>query len=401
MKILIINDYLVYGGAEIQTLREKQILEKNGHEVYLITLDNNISENDQIYNSLKNFINIPTNYNYIRRNLHRIGILKIKSKLKADITRVLKEFSPDVVHLNNLNKEPFTVYKAVEKFKVVQTLRDYSAVCPLGTCIKPDGTICQGSEYNNCIKVCGDTLPKRMRFTLWKKIHQYRKKNIKKYIAPSLKLTEICQKNGYDIECINNSFDFEKYKNVEKKTDFNTKRFLYYGAVNINKGIMELLNAFEIFQENKNVELLIAGKLFEDVKPFLNEKIMQNNKIKYIGYLNYSEMMKTLENIHTIVVPSVWMENYPNTVLEGLSMEIFVIGSNRGGIPEMLANNRGYTFDIGNYNDIIDKLEKAYNLSEEDYSFITKNNKNYTVDNNSLDKYYSRLIKNFKRISGS
>lgn len=358
----------------------------------LITLDEKISEKDNVYNEGNGFFNIPLMYSSIRRNLNRMNLLRINHRLYDVLISRVKKFAPDVIHLNNLNKEPFTVYSVIKDFKSFQTLRDYSAICPLGTCIKPDGSICCGYQYNNCNKVCGSSLARKLRFSLWKDINAYRKESIKKYISPSKKLSEFCIQNGYNTTCINNSFDFEKYKQFEKNTDFEMKKFLYYGAINTKKGIMELLDAFEEFQKDKEVELLIAGKIYDDVKDLFEKKVTECEKIRYIGSLEYSEMMYTLRDVHTIIVPSVWMENYPNTVLEGLALKILVIGSDRGGIPEMLSDNRGYTFDVTNKIDMIDKFNRAYMLTPTEYKDITDSNQKYTVNNNSLDKYYSRLI---------
>ena len=364
MRILIINDYLKYGGAEIQSLREKKILEENGHEVMMITLDEKHSIGDENFNRSNGFINIPVEYSVLRRNLNRLGISLINKKLHYKINGEIQNFSPDIIHANNVNKEPFTIYDVLKKRKTVQTVRDYSAVCPKGTSIKNNGVICDGYRYSNCMKECGKNIIQRSRFTLWNRIRSTREKNIQRFIAPSMKLTEFCKNNDLKTVCINNPFDFSRMNGYEKKTDFSVKKYLYYGAINKNKGIIELIDAFKLFQEDKSVELIIAGKLMPDVRESFHERIKNEPKIKYIGELDYIDMLKTLEKVYTIVVPSIWMENYPNTVLEGQSLKILVIGSNRGGIPEMLEDGRGYTFNISSIHDIIDKLEKTYRLSE-------------------------------------
>lgn len=101
----------------------------------LITLDEKISEKDNVYNEGNGFFNIPLMYSSIRRNLNRMNLLRINHRLYDVLISRVKKFAPDVIHLNNLNKEPFTVYSVIKDFKSFQTLRDYSAICPLGTCI--------------------------------------------------------------------------------------------------------------------------------------------------------------------------------------------------------------------------------------------------------------------------
>lgn len=64
------------------------------------------------------------------------------------------------------------------------------------------------------------------------------------------------------------------------------KKFLYYGAINTKKGIMELLDAFEEFQKDKEVELLIAGKIYDDVKDLFEKKLLNVRKLDILVLLN-------------------------------------------------------------------------------------------------------------------
>lgn len=397
MKILIMNDFLVYGGAEVQGMREKKNLENNGHEVYMLTFDCNFPLKHEIYNKKNNFINIPIKKSNLKKILNCIGLFKINNKLLKKIKEEIKNISPDIIHVNNLNLDSFTQYKSVEEYKVIQTIRDYSAVCPLGTCIKKDGSICEGEKYNNCLKECKKDIKTLSKILLNINKNKAKKQTIKNYLCPSEKLTEYCKNNEYNIRCINNPFDFDKFIALEKNIDFKKKTYLYYGAINKNKGVLELIDAFNLFDKNKDVQLLIAGNVSKEIENDFKNKVNGNSKIKYLGKLEYDNMIKVLEKVYTIVVPSVWMENYPNTVLEGLSTGTFVIGSNRGGIPEMLSDNRGYTFDVTSIDDIIKTLEKSYNLSIEKYKEIVEKNKKYVKENNSFSTYYSRLMNEFNR----
>lgn len=397
MKVLIMNDFLISGGAEMQGIREKKLLEERGHIVYLLTFDTNFPENDLKYNFNNGFINIPIKKSNVKKLLNSFGILKVNYFLSRKIQEIIKDISPDIIHVNNLMQDSFTQYKSLEGYNVVQTIRDYVAVCPLGTCINGK-KICSGENYNNCYEKCGETVKNNLKIKLNKNRNKFRKKYITRYICPSQNLTQYCRNNNYNIICINNPFDFNKFSNLVKKVDFNNKVYLYYGSVNKNKGVMNLVEAFKEFAKNINTKLLIAGEIYEDVKEEFEKVISVSNNVEYLGILKYEDMINVLERIHTIVVPSVWMENYPNTVLEGLATKTFVIGSTRGGIPEMLNNDRGLTFDVNSKEEIIIALQKSYNLSKEEYQKIVEKNKKYVEENNSLSKYYDRLMKEFDNI---
>lgn len=395
MRILLINDFLIKGGTEVQGLREKKILEDSGHNVMLLTFDNSFPENDEYFNLKNGFMNIKLKEKFLSKIVSRLFInLKVKKKIES----IINIYNPDIIHLNNIYNYTITKYNIASKFKNIQTIRDYAAVCPLATCIKLDGSVCRGSKYNNCYLECGKNVGNLMKIFINTKNNKIRKKYVNKFICPSEKLTEYCKDHGYNVECINNPFDFEKIKMLDKKVDFDNKKYLYYGAINEEKGIMPFIDAFIEFSKDKNVELVIAGKVKEALKEDFFNKINNIDKIKYKGFLKYDDMMEELSTVHTVVVPSKWMENYPNTVLEGHATETLVIGSDRGGIPNMLSNGKGFIFDIDNKSNILECLEKTHKLNNQEYYEIVSKAKKFVIENNSFDKYYFNIIKIFNKL---
>ncbi|WP_186431541.1 glycosyltransferase [Clostridium sp. BSD9I1] len=395
MKILIINDLLIYGGAEMQGRREKEILEKNGHEVYLLTFDEKFPVNHELYNCENKFINIK---------IKNKGLIAIYRKIFKDyqlinkIKQVIEKIEPNIIHINNLYLAPFSQYNALEQYKCVQTIRDYSAVCPLGTCIYNNYKICKGIKFNKCNISCNFSLKSKLKLYRYKQVDKLRKSVVNKFICPSEMLTEYCEQHDFNIQCINNSFDSNKIKRFNKKVDLNKKKYLYFGVINENKGVFKLLEAFEEFSKDKNVELLLAGKVEDEFKDKFNSYLKNNKRLRYLGYQDYEKMLSVLEEVYSVVIPSLWMENYPNTVLEGMVTECLVLGSNRGGIPGMLSYDRGVLFDVMNKDDIIDKLNISYNLSKEKYLDIVNRAKEYVISNNNTEKYYERLIKVFNKV---
>lgn len=395
MRILIVNDLLIHGGAEMQGLREKKILEENGHEVFMLTFDNNFPRKSLIYNEERGFYNIPINNSGVTKLINKFLFNK---KLFLDIRNFINKVQPEIIHINNLYLAPITQYKSMNKYKAFQTIRDYSAVCPLDTCINIDGEVCLGSKYNNCYINCGKNIrniSKIFRGNIYNKV---RIKYISEYVSPSEKLTKYCKEHGYKINCINNPFDFKKFEKFSKEIDYINKKYLYYGNINKDKGILEFIDAFIEFSKDKNdVELVIAGRVNEDIKEKF-ESLCNKAKIKYIGYKKYEDMIEILKQVYAIVVPSVWMENYPNTVLEGMATKTLVLGSNRGGIPNMLENNRGIVFDIMNKKSVVDKLNYSYYLDGNRYKEIVNTAYSYTINNNNTSKYYLRIINKINSI---
>lgn len=388
MKILLINDYYELGGAELQSRREVQNLIDHGITAFFLTFDKNRSQGTQ-----GNNINLRVSRTIFSKVYNK---LFVNFFIKRKIKKILKRIEPDYIHINNVFTCHLTVYKAVKKYKVLQTIRDYGAVCPKATCILEDYTECRGycnSNCKECIKKKG--LKYKFKALEFKRVLKYRYRFVDKFVCPSYALTKKCLDNNYDIVCIKNPFDFSKIDNREKKIQ--NKTFLYYGMIEEIKGVFRLIDAFKDFSIDKtDVELLFIGKIFQSEEHEFLATIKECKKIKYLGYMKNDDILKKLQDIYCVVVPSLWIENYPNTVLESIASKTLVLGSNRGGIPGMIHESK-CLFDVLNKDDIIEKLNYAYSMSDDEYSSIVEKNFD-SIKNDNNESYFNSLIKLFKSI---
>lgn len=394
MNILIINDKLFCGGTEVQCLKEKQILEAKGHKVSYLTFDSEFPYEDDNFSHKYGFYNI---------SVKDRGIKKIYRKLFTDFKimnrakKIIRNINPDIIHVNNLYLAPRAQYKSLVGYKCVQTIRDYSAICPLLKCIDKNSEICEGYKFNNCNKECrgvSKILPFKYFNTI--NINNLKSKYILKYISPSEKLNEICINNGYkEVVTINDVFTMDNIEDFCIPLEDGPKKYIYIGGVDDKKGIFRLVNVFKKFEKDKNVELTIIGSGDYDKVQQLENIISDNKKIKYAGRLDHSRVINLLKTSYSVVVPSICMDNYPNTVIEGMATSNLVIGSNRGGIEEMLADGRGIIFDINKEESFLNALEYSYNINHDEYLEIAKKSREYVLTNNSISTYYNKIINIF------
>jgi glycosyltransferase involved in cell wall biosynthesis len=219
-----------------------------------------------------------------------------------------------------------------------------------------------------------------------------RKKYIKKFITPSECLNKYLIDNEYNSICINNPIDLFMTKIEVPKEKLTNRKLIYVGTINENKGILKFLETFIEFSKNNSFEIELFGKISTDNdEEKLNQIISQSQKVKYSGMLSNNDVIQKVQKAYAIVVPSAWMENYPTTVLEAQSNKTLVIGSNRGGIPEMLQDGKGYVFDINSKESIIETLEKIDRLSEESYLEMVNKAYNFVIKNNAYDTYLKKI----------
>jgi glycosyltransferase involved in cell wall biosynthesis len=124
----------------------------------------------------------------------------------------------------------------------------------------------------------------------------------------------------------------EKYCFIKKEKNENIQ-LCFIGDLNDpRKGFDILLSAVLILlDEGKNLSLnVIGGGTLLD-----NYRIQFASKanIKFWGMLEYP--LTVINNCDLMVAPSL-TDSFPNTILEAFYLELAVIGSNVGGIPEML-----------------------------------------------------------------
>lgn len=391
MRFLIINQCYTFGGTEVQTKREFKQFKQKGHQVMMITLDPNLSYHES---KEEGHINVVNNYTDLKLDIHRFIEDK---KLTAEVRKIVIEFNPDYIHLNNIFYSPISIYKAIRGYKAFQTIRDFRVVCPKNTCIFEDGNTCKGYKYEHCLKTCGFQnimgIPKMiLKLGAIKLQEKYRKSTCKQFACPSQCLTDYCNAHSYRTTCINNPFDIKILTDFHKRLNINKKIILFYGALSRQKGVDELLYAFISAKEKINsLELHIIGSVADDIDVNLFERAQKLENIIYYGKRDYDFIIRKLQEVYAVIIPSLWMENYPNTALEGIATDCIVCGSNRGGIPEFIVEER-CKFNVLNQDEIINTLVFLEKSTEEDYKRICGQQKELFYLNNTQERYYNRVI---------
>jgi glycosyltransferase involved in cell wall biosynthesis len=132
---------------------------------------------------------------------------------------------------------------------------------------------------------------------------------------------------------------FEITVNTKSKPK-NTIVFGYIGQINKSKGIELLLESFSKIKKHP-WKLLIAGNIDLAYKNDL-KRINNSNQIEFLGHTKSNLFFNKID---VLVVPSLWNEPFGRVVLESIIHKKPVLGSNNGGISELLSNNKKYLFN--------------------------------------------------------
>jgi len=152
--------------------------------------------------------------------------------------------------------------------------------------------------------------------------------------------------------------------NVTKLAEDNKEKivFSYIGRFYYLKGIHVLLEAFKKI-ENINIELRLFGVAESDEQKVYLKKLKKitgdDFRIKFMGELVEDNREEIMNSIDVLIVPSVCFETGPLVVLEAFHHGIPVIGSNLGGISELVLNEKnGLLFAVGNVDDLKTSIER-------------------------------------------
>ena len=116
---------------------------------------------------------------------------------------------------------------------------------------------------------------------------------------------------------------------------------VYSGRLTREKGIRELIEAMQLLPDPRIKLLVIGGSFFGNATsddPFTaNLKrlaLPMADRIVFTGFQPYRRMSSYLRLADVAVIPSVWDDPFPTTVLEAMAAGLPVLATHSGGIPE-------------------------------------------------------------------
>lgn len=364
MKILMVNKFLYpNGGSETYIFEIGKQLEKLGHEVQYFGMEHEgriVGNHAESYTSDMDF-----HTGKLSKLLYPFKII-YSTEARKKIRRVLEDFCPDAVHLNNFNFQltPSILYeirafekKCGHKIRIVFTAHDYQIVCPNHLLMKPDKSLCSeclDGHPGHCMKygcIHGSRAKSAvgsLEGWLYRRLHAYRM--IDTVICPSAfmeqKLSAHPDLRGKTVVMYN--FVELLSEEIFEKQDY----VLYFGRYCEEKGTPTLL---EVCRKLPEIPFVFAGG-----GP-LKEEVSQVKNITDRGFLKGKELAETIGAARFFVFPSEWYENCPFAVLEAQAYGTPVLASGQGGTPELVRDRvTGEIFAGGNADELLEKIQRLW-----------------------------------------
>lgn len=396
-RVLIVNKfYYPRGGDCICTINLERLLRANGHEVAIYAMQ--YTENDQCpdspyFASTIDFAGGATDK--LKAVKRALGYGDIRSSFQ----RILDDFHPDIVHLQNIHSYLSPVIAEIAKrrgCRVVWTLHDYKLICPSYCCLR-DGAPCE-----LCFTDKSQVLKTRcMKGSLaasaigWIEAVKWNKSRLQRatdrFICPSSFMKSKMEQGGYSIDKLDvlcNFVDpvkFEKFRTapIVDRQDY----YCYVGRLSPEKGVATLLDA----ASKLPYTLKIAGD--GPLGDLLRQQYGHLGNIQFLGHQNADQVSRLIANARFSIIPSEWYENNPLSVIESLCGGTPVVGADMGGIPELISPDSGIIFRHGDTQAISSAISQAWDR-QWNYSQIKAD----SLARFSPEAHYNKLTETYTKL---
>jgi len=329
-RILIAHaQYRQRGGEDVVAEQEALLLEQHGHGVLRYTRDNrDIDEGKRFKTALKTLWSKDT---------------------VEGMTALINDFRPHIVHVHNTfpSLSPSLYWAAARTgTPIVQTLHNFRLLCPQAMLLR-NGSVCENcvghvpwqAVLHRCYhhSLAQSAVVAGM-LTMHRSLGTYSRK-IARYIA----LNEFCRRKFIEGGLPANRISVKPNFADLPPPDLKSPRAggLFVGRLSQEKGIDLLLAALRLMPRDIVMpDVLVIGEGPE------YERVSGHPNIRMLGWLQQPQLFDAMRGSSYLILPSVWYENSPRTLIEAFGCGLPVIASRLGALAELVDHGRtGLLFD--------------------------------------------------------
>jgi glycosyltransferase involved in cell wall biosynthesis len=332
----------VLGGAEMSAHSQALWLRDQGHEVAVLTTAQRPTDevHGESVDGLRMYrLHLPRLYPVYRfaaAKAWQKPLWHLQDHLDPNnrciASRVLDEFRPDVATLHVVQGLGYNVLSELAKrdIPVVYFLHDLGLACVKMSMFR------NGHECEKQCTICS--------LSSWYKESLIRKLRRVGFCSPSRanlsRVAEFLPIQRYPHTAILNPNRYPPA--TVPRTESAELRVLYAGRIHQTKGVHILLQSARRLQRAggnaRPFHVTVVGTGPQEAE--LRSEYGAEPWCTFTGFVNQSELSNIMLNSDVLCVPSVWFENSPGVLIQALGLGLPVLGSNMGGIPELVEHGR-------------------------------------------------------------
>ena len=182
---------------------------------------------------------------------------------------------------------------------------------------------------------------------------------IDKFVAPSQYMIDLYAQHGMEkpnSRVIPNAVSMQMPESVpfEKKVGV-----IYAGSISQQKGIPTLIEASRSFKSDTALKLVGRGPLADKYRDIAG--------VAVLDWMPCEELYRVMAGAKVLVLPSEWPEAFGRVLVEAVCCGTLIVGSDAGGIPEVLGCDGRYLFSRGDAVELAAHVNRILELSEAEY----------------------------------
>ncbi|MBO4263346.1 MAG: glycosyltransferase [Bacteroidales bacterium] len=345
MRVLLCNKfYYRRGGDCTYTLNLESLLRASGHDVAVFAMETP----EALETSWRSYFPAEVDFASARGKLRLLARSLGLGDVRTRFVRLLEDFRPDVVHLNNIHTQLSPVLAELAHrrgIRVVWTLHDYKLLCPRYDCLRRGETVCEScfaGKWPVLRHACMKNSLAASAMAWLEAVTWHRRRLVActdRFICPSAFMAEKMAQGGFPAEKLTTCCNFtDTAACVREDYAVRGDYYCYVGRLSHEKGMETLVGVASRLPH----PLVVVGD-----GP-LRETLPEAPNITYTGRKDWADIKRIVGEARFLVIPSEWYENNPLSVIEALCLGTPVLGAAIGGIPELIESGvSGMTFSAG------------------------------------------------------
>ena len=346
-RILIVSDYAgSRGGCELLAQTFRNGLRERGVDAYLLASTVDPFDQEQA----------PDGAFWGTSGRARCFPEIFNPSARKHLKTALRTFKPDVVHLLMfMTQASPAILPLLADRPVVYTTNTYRVICPTGTRLLPNGSLC--TEHpgrvclsNGCLSSKG-WLPRMVQLQLLEKWRE----NIRCVVAPSAAMAKELERGGWPVSKII-YYGVEQHQRSRGLAE--RPCIAYAGRLVPEKGCETLLHAFaRVLTQHSDAQLLIAGDGPERARLQALAIELVGGSAVFLGQLRHSDLQRLFESAWVQVVSSLWVEPFGLVTAEAMMRGTAVVATRIGGQVELIEQGvTGFLVPASNIDAMADAL---------------------------------------------
>jgi glycosyltransferase involved in cell wall biosynthesis len=401
--LLAHNFYTVTGGAEVFYHEVGRVLASQGHEVAWFSC-----QEDSLETPWAEYFPTATDYRGGGLLKRVLGFPKMvyNRDAKTAMARIIADFRPDIIHA-------FAVYVRLTPaildaargagIPVVLSCNDYKHICP-NYKLFHHGRICEEckeGQYHRALanRCCHDSSAYSGASMVEAYVHNALdiwRKNVSCFLFASefmaRKTGEFWGADSFRHEILRNPFDSAKYRLEGRIGDY----ALYFGRLIDEKGVNVLLDAAAKVPE---LPLVVVGEGPDRQLLESQARSLGLEHVQFVGAQWGDNLNRWLRDCRFVVVPSLWHENFPYVIFQAFAAGKPVVGSNRGGIPELvIEGERGLIYEATDTEALASALLLMRKAGDAEMHRMGEAARHFVETEFNDEEFYSRLMEIYKGV---